>query len=435
MKLPVLAPVVNRFKRLSRFMKIVVIVIGAAVIWFGLKAMTGGAKAKTQYQTAQVSRGTLIVTVNGSGQISTANNASISTQATGVVSKLYVKDGDQVKAGDPIADIDLDLQGQQQSAQALSNYQSSQNTLQAAKNNLYNTQATMFNNWKSFYDLATNSTYQNSDGSPNNGNRALPEFMISQDNWLASEAQYKNQQNIVNQAQTAANASWMSYQQSAPTIHAPISGTVSGLSLQVGSVISATINNTNNAQTSTKIASVRTDANPAVSIDLTEIDIPNIKIGDRATITLDAFPNMTFTGKVTSIDTGGVVSSGVTNYPTVIQLDTNSSNLLPNMSATANIITATRDNVLTIPSAAVQNQNGGSYVRVMKNGQVSQVPVTVGLSSDTETEITSGLNEGDTVVTSVISTGTATGSSTSSPFGGTRFGGFGGGTVRVRGGG
>lgn len=431
MKVPVIGRVIHRFNKLSRAAKIIIVVVLIGLAWLGYKAVFGKTKSQTQYQTSQVTRGTLIVTVTGSGQISTANNSSISTNATGVVSKLYVKDGDTVKAGDPIADIDLDLQGKQQADQALASYQSAQNNLNSAKATLYSTQSTMFTNWQKFYDLATNSTYQNADGSPNNGNRVLTEFNISQDNWLASEAQYKNQQNVVNQAQTSLSAAWLSYQQSSPTIYAPISGTVSGLSLQVGSVISATINNTNNAQVSTKIASIRTDANPAVSINLTEIDIPSVKIGNRATVTLDAFPNMTFTGKVLSIDTGGTTSSGVTNYPTVIQLDTNNTGLLPNMNASANIITATRDNVLMVPTAAVQNQNGTTFVRVLKNGKISQVEVTPGLSSDTETEISSGLTEGETVVTSITQTATMTGSTTASPFSG----GFGGArNVRIGGG-
>jgi len=418
----------NSFNWVKKHKIISFSILGVIILVIIIKIIFFPSQKKTQYQTAQAEKGTLIVTVTGSGQVSTANNGTISTLATGVISKIYVKDGDEVQAGDKIAEVNLDLQGQQNSQQALASYQSAQNNLESAKANMYSLQSTMFTNWKSFYDLSTNSTFQNSDGSPNYTNRALAEFHISEDNWLGSEAKYKNQQAVVNQAQTALSAAWSSYQQTSPTIYAPISGVVSGFSLQEGSVIVASSNTTNSAQSATKIATIKTKALPMVSVGLTEIDVPKIALGDKTTITFDAFPDKTFTGKVISIDTAGVVSSGVTTYPTVIKLDTESNFILPNMAASANIITDTKDDVLLVPVAAVQKQtDGSSYVRVLKNNQIKQVTVGIGLSSDTETEITSGLSEGDMVITSTVSSTTTQQSSgqTGSAFGGVRIGGFG----------
>lgn len=285
---------------------------------------------------------------------------------------------------------------------------------------MYSTQSTMFTNWNTFMNLATNTIYQNGDGTPNNANRSAAQFHVAQDDWLAGEAKYKNQQAIVSQTQTALSAAWSSYQQSSPIIYAPISGTIAGFSLQVGSVIITSQNSNNSAQSATKIASVKTKAFPTVSINLTEIDVPKIKIDNKATVTFDALPEKTFTGKIVSIDTAGVVSSGVTTYPTVIRLDTESTSILPNMATTANIITDTKDNVLLVPSSSVQTQNGTSTVQVMKNGKPQQTPVEIGLSSASQTEITSGLSENDTVVTAVISpSGTAQRSTqTQSPFSG-----------------
>jgi len=417
----------NWFIKTHIFVKILIGIIIIGLGWFVTTKIFSN-KNKTSYQTSKVERGTLIVAVTGSGQVSTANNGTISTLATGVVSKIYVKDGDEVAAGDKIAEVNLDLQGQQNSQQALSSYQSAKNSVESAKANMYSLQSDMFTKWESFYDLATNSTYQNSDGSPNYVNRALAEFHISEDNWLGAEAKYKNQQAVVNQTQTALGAAWSSYQQNSPTVYAPISGVVSGFSLQEGSVIVASSNTSNSAQSATKIATIKTKALPMVSISLTEIDVPKITLGDKATIKFDAFSDKTFTGKVISIDTAGVVSSGVTTYPTVIKLDTESNFILPNMAASANIITDTKDNVLLVPVAAVQKQTDGtSYVRVLKNGQPKQVTVETGLSSDTETEITSGLSEGDVVITNTVSSASTQQSNgqTQSAFGNTRIGGFG----------
>ncbi|OGK20226.1 hypothetical protein A3C23_03265 [Candidatus Roizmanbacteria bacterium RIFCSPHIGHO2_02_FULL_37_13b] len=413
--------------------RIITIILIGLSIWFIYSKFTGPKTTDVKYQTASVERKTLIIAVIGSGQVSTANNGTITTLATGVISKLYVKDGDIVKTGDKIAEVDLDLTGKQNATQAMASYQGAKNNLEAVKANKYSLQSAMFTDWKIFMEIAQNSTYQNEDGSPNNINRSLPQFHIANDDWLAAEAKYKNQQAVVSQAQTALSSTWLSYQQTSPTIFAPISGTVSGLSLQIGSVIVASTNTTNNAQSATKIASIKTKALPMVSINLTEIDVPKVKLNDKATITFDAFSDKTFTGKVISIDTAGVVSSGVTTYPAVIRLDSESNSILPNMAASASIITDTKNDVLVIPLSAIQKQTDGSQtVRISKNGAPSSVTVETGLSSSSEIEVISGLSEGDMVITSNITsneTGSGNQNQTQSPF--SSFGGAGGG-FRIR---
>ena len=201
--------------------------------------------------------------------------------------------------------------------------------------------------------------------------------------------------------------------------------------MQIGTVInSQSINNT--SATTNKIANIKTDALPTLSINLTEIDVPKIKIGDKATITFDAFVDKTFTGKVISIDTVGSVTSGVTNYPTVILLDTKSNAILPNMGVSANIITNTKDDILLVSSSAIKtDSNGVNYVQVMKNGNPINQNVEIGLSSDSQTEIISGLREGDIVVISTTQA-TSTTQQTQSVFGGIG-GRTGGGNVRIQG--
>lgn len=332
--------VLKRLLSLPKAVKIIaplILLISAWSIYqkFGVKSTPA-----TTYETETVEKGTMIVTVSGSGSVSTANSANVSTKASGVVKTIYAKDGDTVKAGDKIADIDLDLQRQQTASSALASYQNAKNNVESARIAFYTTQSDMLANWKDHYELATSSTYQNSDGSPNNDTRGLAEYHISNDNWLASEAKYKNQQNVLAQAQTSLNSAWLSYQESSGTIYAPISGIVSGLSLQVGSVISGSTSSGSSTTTSaTKVASIKTDAPPTVSISLTEIDVPKVKVGNKATILFDALADKTFTGKLVSVDTSGSVSSGVTTYPATILLDEKSDAILPNMAASATIIT------------------------------------------------------------------------------------------------
>ena len=84
----------------------------------------------------------------------------------------------------------------------------------------------------------------------------------------------------------------------------------------------------------------------------------------------------------------------------IIQFDTGNAQILPNMAVTANIIIDNKSDVLLVPSVAIQS---GS-VRVLKNGQISSVDVETGLTSDTQTEITSGLRQGDTVISAAAAT-------------------------------
>lgn len=376
---------------------------------------------QTITQTGVVQKGTLVVSLSASGEVTAANSATVDTSATGVVKKIHVQNGQKVKAGDPIIELDLDQDSQQRYLQAVASYQGSKNSLASAQTSLYTLQASMFSANQKLINDAVARELATDD----------PTYIQQNATWLASEAAYNNQKNVISAAQSSLSSAYLSYKASSPVIYAPISGTVSGLSLTVGSVISSQSSNSN-AASSQKIASVITAANPKITLNLTQIDAPKVKIGDRATVTLDAFSDKTYTGKVVSIDTLGSVSSGVATYPTVIQLDTQNPEMYPNMTAQANIILSSKDNVLLVPTSAVQTLNGQTTVQVMRNGTAETVNVETGAQSDTQTEIIAGLSEGDTIITSVITTGTAT-SGTTSVFSGLNRGGgvTGGNAVRV----
>jgi macrolide-specific efflux system membrane fusion protein len=403
------------WKKINIKIKIVAVIAVIALGWLGDTAWKKTQTTAQTYQTETATLGTMVVSVSGSGTISSANSATVNTTATGVVKKVYVHDNDVVKTGQKLADLTLDLPGQQQASQALSSYQSAKNSLASAQASLYTSQANMFTQWNTYYTQATSTSYQDSNGNPTN--RDLVPVSVSNNNWLAAEAQFKNQQNVVAQQQTAVSAAWLSYQQSSPTIVASIDGTIHGLSIIEGSVIPAGTQNSNGTNSSVKVANITTSAQPLVSISLTEVDVPKVKEGDRATVTATSQPNKTYTGRVMSVNIVGTVSSGVTSYPVIIQLDTNATELLPNMSVQANIIATTKDNALLVPTSAVTTKNGQATVRVMQNGQPVVTNVTTGLASDTETEITSGLADGDTIVTSApIATTTGSAGQTTSIF-------------------
>lgn len=427
--------------------KALVIIILLAVVWFARPLVLQSKSSTPQYQTVVAEKGTLVESVTVSGSVFAANNASVNTDATGVVEEIYVKNGDYVEAGQAIAKLTLDQSSAQKQAAAYASYLGARNSQKTAQQRKLAADASMWQSQQAVLDAQNQVNAKNS----NNTNPSTKQdytdlekqsiessLVQAQKSFAANETKYKDADSSINSASAQVSAAWLAYQQTLPTITAPISGTISNLSYQVGSIIasqsstsSSSSSSNNTSSSSQKFAIIKTNGSPTVSVNLTEIDVPKVKVGNKATISFDAFPNKTYTGKVISIDTIGSVSSGVTTYPTVISLDLPPENLYPNMSASASIITNTKDNVVMIPSAAVQTQNDESTVRILKNGAVQTVTVETGIANDTEIEIVSGVAEGDTVITGQTTTTTQTGTS---PFSGTRGfggGGFGGG-VNIR---
>lgn len=408
-------------KLLSNRKRVAVIVVLIILSGFiGWRAISSNKDGKIQPQTAQVERGMIISSVSASGQVLSVNVMSANTKASGIVKKVYVKDGGQVKKGDKILEIGLDFQGQQKNASAWSSYLSAKNSLESAKATQYTLQADLFGKWDTFRELAEGDDYENADGLPRYEQRALPEFHIPEKEWLAAELKYKNQDQVIAQAQAALNSSWLTYVQTSPVITAPTDGIITSLMFAEGMNIGTL--DTGNTTSNQKIATIQTEGMPIVSVNLSEIDVSQVEAGQKATIFLDSIPNKTFTGKAIGVDRIGQTMSGVTQYPSIIQLDSASAEILPNMTVTAHIVIDRKDNVLLVPSSAIQVQDNQNFVRVLKDDQSQLVPVETGLVSDIQTEIISGLDEGDLVIIGTASSATQSGGA--SPFGSSGFGGM-----------
>ncbi len=409
------------FLKQSLIKKIIIIAIIIAIGWFGVKpVIVGSQQQQIQYQTAQAEKGTLITSVTASGTVSSGSNASITSSATGIVQEVYVENGDTVSEGDKIALIKLDKNSEQQQTQAWASYLSAQNTLITAKSKMNSLQAAAFKANQTFINDAVARDLALDD----------PTYIQENALWLQAEADYNNQAGAIKQAEAALSSAWLSYSQLSPTITAPMSGVVSNLSIAPGLTISGGSSSSTTGSTTSSSQTIGTitleNGTPQVSVNLTEIDVVKVKPGQKVTLTLDALPDKTFTGRVSAINTNGSVSSGVTTYPATITFDTSIDTIYPNMAVNATIITDVKNSVILVSSGAVQTTNGQSTVRVMRNGQVSSIPVEAGGSNDTQTEIVSGINEGETVITGQTGGTTTSGSTGStSPFGNTR-GGFGG---------
>jgi len=186
-------------------------------------------------------------------------------------------------------------------------------------------------------------------------------------------------------------------------------------------------------------------------ITLNEVDISKVKVGQNATLTFDAIDGLTLTGKVAEADQVGTVSQGVVSYAVKIAFDVDDSRVLSGMSVNATIATDVEQDVLTVPNSAIKTQGGTSYVQRVTDPSVqasetaqalsstpTQQEVTVGISDDTNTQIVSGLSQGDKVVTRTVASTIKTTTTASAPslFGAAGGGGnrsFGGGAARTTG--
>ncbi len=242
------------------------------------------------------------------------------------------------------------------------------------------------------------------------------------------------------------------------TITSPIAGIVSAVNIQLGQ----------NVSSGTDSFDLISASNMA-QLTVNEVDAAKIKTGDRATLTFDALPNVHENGTVTSVDTTGTVSQGVVTYSVYVSINGNDPQIKPGMSATANIITASANNVLLVPNAAISYTSSNSktstasssatgfstaaraqflthraqqqatpstssataasattaatapatiaqpaYVKILKSDNTAtEQPVVIGLSNATMTEIISGLSEGDTVITGTQNAKASAGSSNS----------------------
>jgi HlyD family secretion protein len=143
-------------------------------------------------------------------------------------------------------------------------------------------------------------------------------------------------------------------------------------------------------------------------VNMSEVDINRIKNGQGAQIAMDALPDANFQGTVTLMAPAGVLSQGVVNYPVTVDLTPPFDGVKTGMTSNVAIIVDQREDVLTVPNRAIRSQGRQKVVTVLFEGQQMQVPVQTGLASDTATEITSGLKEGDEVVLNATTATTAT---------------------------
>ena len=189
------------------------------------------------------------------------------------------------------------------------------------------------------------------------------------------------------------NALWDAQEKLADySVKAPFDGVIAAFTAKKGDSISS------GASVGTIITKQR-----LATIALNEVDIAKIKVGQKANLTFDAVDDLNITGEVVEVDALGTTSQGVVSYNVKIAFDIQDDRIKSGMSVSANIILSTKPDVLLVLSSAVKSSGGASYVEELEaNGVLIKKDVEIGDSNDTMTEIVSGLEEGEEIVTQKI---------------------------------
>ncbi len=436
---------------------VVVLIIVGIFVWQRLSAPpTTAARA----QTATVTRGTLVATVNAAGNVSALRSTALAFQATGRVAKVNVQVGDAVKKDQVLmqldtADLDLALRSAQTNlASAQANFDSSQTSLQVSLKNAQNGVTTAQAN----YDAAVAKNSTNLDTlimakiSLDKAKRALATAQAAYDpiSWR-SDAGLTPQAATLASAQADYNSALANYNITAATINdsalkqaqasldsakanldqaqkamdtspkiaqatldnAKISVDTAQRNLAKATltapfdgIVSAVNFSTGDTAGSGTAASVVDLTSLQVKVTIAEVDMAKIKVGEPAQMTMDAVPGKNYNAQVVAISPVGTITQGVVNYPVVVSVTNADSAVKPGMTANLAVEVDRRDNVLLLPTRAVRTQGNQKIVTVEYKGQTIQVPIGTGLSNDTMIEITSGLNEGDQVLLNQTTTNT-----------------------------
>jgi macrolide-specific efflux system membrane fusion protein len=175
------------------------------------------------------------------------------------------------------------------------------------------------------------------------------------------------------------------------TLVAPIDGVVAQVTTQEGETVAA-------GMSSPTFVTIMDLGKLEVAAYVDEVDIGRVAIGQSATFTVDSFPDVDFTGKVTAVYPRAVIQSNVVNYITTLSIDNSEGRLKPDMTATITIVLEEQRDVLAVPEKALRSEGGRRVVHVVDGGGSVSRTVRVGRRGGGFIEIIEGLAEGDVVL-------------------------------------
>ncbi len=398
----------------------VVVVIIIALVVLKSKGIIGNNDDSTEVETAKVDEITIVETVSATGKIQPEIEVKISSEVSGEIIALPIKEGQVVKKGDLLVKINPDLY--------TSGYNRTISNLSGSKAGLSQADAA-FKEAKSSYDRSK-TLFDKGIISKSDWDKAIAAFEGAKAN---KESAYYNVQ--------SANATVMEAKDNLgrTTIYAPADGTISSLGVELGERVLGT-----QQMTGTEILRVANLNNMEVEVDVNENDIVKISIGDSTNIQVDAYLKKEFKGIVTSISnsaSAATTADQVTNFKVKVRILKESyedllegkpvtySPFRPGMTATVDIITKRKENVIGVPISSVvvktdtaatkkyEVKDGPQDKKItaksdkkfecvfVKEGAKAKIRIVkTGIQDDTNIEIISGLKKGDVVITGPYTT-------------------------------
>ena len=175
------------------------------------------------------------------------------------------------------------------------------------------------------------------------------------------------------------------------TIKAPFDGTITALSYKLGDMVTA----------GSPAAQIADLSALYLDVPISEVDIPQIKVGQDAELVFDAFFDETYYGTVTEVDSVGTSTAGIVNYNVTIQLDSPSESIKPGMTVGVNILIEEKPNTYTVPAESIVSRNGSYYVYVLRDGTPVEVEITIGAYSSRKVEVLQAdINDGEQILLS-----------------------------------
>lgn len=286
-------------------------------------------------QTKKVSYGDIVSVVSGSGKVQPKTKVNITSEVTAEIISIPVKEGDFVTRGQTLLQLDT-VQLKKDMESALYNASQLEAVLEGAKV-LLDQSRDEYERQKGLYEkkLTSEQSYKN----------AFYAYKSQEANYKATVQEKKGADSYLEKARDNLSKT---------TVKAPMSGIITWLEAEVGEIAQAQTN-----YSAGKILMILADLSAfEVEVDIDETDIADLQKEQEASVEIDAFPDTVFTGKVEEIgNTAGVSGSGTndqtTNFQVKVALLENNQKLRPGMSATVDITTSKRHNVLTVPIQAI----------------------------------------------------------------------------------
>jgi HlyD family secretion protein len=384
---------------LSAFVFIVVVVVG-------LVAATRGTTKIDSSKLAKVERGDLAKSVVATGKIYPITNVEVKSKASGIVQKLLVDYGENVKKDQVLAELDkqeilaqvnqekASLQAAEAAARA------ADADMEHAKVDAEGPDVPMLKRaYERAQKMAKDGVVSEStlDDAQKSYELAVNKQQLGKANVISATAKLKQAEAQVAQAKALLDEKNKEYQNS--TIVSPIDGMVLSRDVEVGSAVSSILVLGSSATLVMTLGDIRS---VYVKGKVDESDIGRVYIGQPARIKVESYKDRTFSGKVTKISPMGVEKDNVTTFEVRVSIDNSKGELKSQMTANAEILLEEHKSILMVPEGAlIYDKDRKASIEIpeptAKDGK-KKVDVTVGISNGSKTELLSGLKEGQQVI-------------------------------------